>query len=383
VRLLSFRLIISLIVGITLVSLLFSYYEVRAVKATYRQDLQHNVESSTKTLSDSVESRITRGSHRELQRIVDRFGTPEHLSGVAIYDKNGNLLAVTQQLSSRQSNLSKLAEQAVAANQTVGGFPRWDNRAVYVSALPLHDQEAIVGSMVIVRDASYIDAQTRRVWRETFLRALVEVFLIVLITLLIVRWSIAGPIAKAAQWMKALRTGRNPSRPYVPDIDLLRPLTREMATFAESLNAARTAAETEAQLREAGESLWTAERLSVHVRGKLGDSHLFVVSNREPYLHTRQGKTIQAVVPASGLVTALEPVLCACDGTWIAHGSGDADREMVDAHDRLRVPPEEPRYSLRRVWLSKEEEEGYYYGFANEGPCPLCHIAHAPPISRA
>jgi trehalose-6-phosphate synthase len=156
-----------------------------------------------------------------------------------------------------------------------------------------------------------------------------------------------------------------------------------MATFAESLNPARTAAETEAQLREAGESLWTAERLSVHVRGKLGDSHLFVVSNREPYLHTRQGKTIQAIVPASGLVTALEPVLCACDGTWIAHGSGDADREMVDTHDRLRVPPEEPRYSLRRVWLSKEEEEGYYYGFANEGLWPLCHIAHTRPIFRA
>jgi trehalose 6-phosphate synthase len=89
------------------------------------------------------------------------------------------------------------------------------------------------------------------------------------------------------------------------------------------------------------------------------------------------------IVPPSGLVTAIEPVLDACDGTWIAHGSGNADAEVVDTHDRLRVPPDDPRYTLRRVWLTKEEEEGYYYGFANEGLWPLCHIAHTRPLFRA
>ena len=168
----------------------------------------------------------------------------------------------------------------------------------------------------------------------------------------------------------------------MPDLDLLRPLAREMETLAESLTAARSAAEKEAQLREAGESVWTPERLSVHVRGKLGNSRLFVVSNREPYSHIRRGNSVQAIVPASGLVTALEPVLCACDGTWVAHGSGDADLETVDEHDCLRVPPQEPKYTLRRVWLTKEEEEGYYYGFANEGLWPLCHIAHTRPMFR-
>jgi alpha,alpha-trehalose-phosphate synthase [UDP-forming] len=209
------------------------------------------------------------------------------------------------------------------------------------------------------------------------------VVLIALITLLIVRWSIAGPIARAAQWMKALRIGRVTGiRTAMPDLDLLRPLAREMETLAESLTAARFAAEKEAQLREAGESIWTPERLSVHVRGKLANSRLFVVSNREPFSHVRRGNMVQAIVPASGLVTALEPVLCACDGTWVAHGSGDADLETVDARDRLRVPPQDPKYTLRRVWLTKEEEEGYYYGFANEGLWPLCHIAHTRPMFR-
>jgi alpha,alpha-trehalose-phosphate synthase [UDP-forming] len=86
--------------------------------------------------------------------------------------------------------------------------------------------------------------------------------------------------------------------------------------------------------------------------------------------------------PASGLVTALEPVMRACSGTWIAHGSGSADRQAVDREDRVAVPPEDPRYTLRRVWLTQEEEQGYYYGFANEGLWPLCHVAHVRPVFR-
>jgi len=149
------------------------------------------------------------------------------------------------------------------------------------------------------------------------------------------------------------------------------------------MQRARAAAETEAGLRNANDSHWTAERLADHVRNRLGGSSLFVVSNREPYIHSHSDNSVNVTVPASGLVTAIEPILCACNGTWVAHGSGDADAETVDAHDRLKVPPEDPRYTLRRVWLSREQEEGYYYGFANEGLWPLCHIAHTRPIFRA
>src|SRR5205809_443523 len=96
------------------------------------------------------------------------------------------------------------------------------------------------------------------------------------------------------------------------------------------------------------------------------------------------GPGIEVWRPASGVVSALEPIMRACSGTWIAHGSGTADRDVVDAHDRVVVPPppDAAAYQLRRVWLTEEEEAGYYYGFANEGLWPLCHIAHVRPEFR-
>jgi trehalose 6-phosphate synthase len=273
--------------------------------------------------------------------------------------------------------------QSLKQNLDASAFLRMGTASVHIYALPLHHGDELIGSLAIVHDAGYIRSESLRIWRETFLSALAHVFLIVLITLLIVRWSVTGPIARTANWMKALRTGRAGSaRIKLPDLEMFRPLAREVATFAESLNTARSAAELEARLRDTGESMWTADRLAVHLRARLEDGRLFVVSNREPYLHTRRGKSIEVSQPASGLVTALEPVLRACGGTWVAHGSGDADLDAVDSHDRLAVPPDDPRYTLRRVWLTKEEEAGYYYGFANEGLWPLCHIAHTRPLFR-
>ena len=382
-RLLSVRLIVSLILGVTLVSLFSAYYEVRREKQGLRNELERRAEVLGDSLVGNVEPQLDKGSLRELKRVVERFSNREHLAGVAVFNTKLEPIAESSGLTQGLQLRSIVVPEAIVQDKKQSQFVRRASGSVHIYALPLHQQDQVVGEMVIVHDASYINAQSAHVWRETFLRVLVQVVLIALITLLMVRWSIAGPIARAAQWMKALRTGRvGGIRAAMPDLDLLRPLAREMETLAESLTAARSAAEKEAQLREAGESVWTPERLSVHVRGKLGNSRLFVVSNREPYSHIRRGNSVQAIVPASGLVTALQPVLCACDGTWVAHGNGDADLEMVDEHDRLRVPPQEPKYTLRRVWLTKEEEEGYYYGFANEGLWPLCHIAHTRPMFR-
>jgi alpha,alpha-trehalose-phosphate synthase [UDP-forming] len=383
-RLLSARLIVSLIVGVTLVSLCTSYYQVLAQKRALRKDLQHRAEVLGDSLTRNVERDLDRDEPRAVQRTVERFANREHLAGLAIYDPQGKVIAVTTDLQPLMASAPTVIQQALKHDASSNAFEKIGTASLHIYAQPLYRQNEVIGALAIVHDAGYIRADTLRIWRETFLSALAHVVLIVLITLLIVRWSIAGPIARTAHWMKALRTGRAPAtRIKAPDLELFRPLAREVATFAESLNTARSAAELEARLREKGESLWTAERLAVNVRARLADGRLFVVSNREPYMHVQRGKSVEVNVPPSGLVTALEPVLRACDGTWVAHGSGDADVEAVDSHDRLRVPPDDPRYTLRRVWLTKEEEEGYYYGFANEGLWPLCHIAHTRPLFRA
>ena len=382
-RLLSVRLIVSLIVGITLVSLGFSYNEVLREKRLLRSDLERRAELLSESIAGNVEKSLEGGSQRGLQKLVLRFGNREHLVGIAVYDRQGKVVAITAELQKILNATPADVTQAMSQNHGQGSFVRLGDDRIHIFALPLHRQDEVIGGLAIVHDVNYIHAQNLRTWREAFVRVLVQVFFIVLITLLIVRWSIAGPIARAAQWMRALRMGRISSHQQMPDLDLFKPLAWEVVTMAESLSQARSAAENEARLREAGESMWTADRLAVQIQTRLHGGRLFVVSNREPYIHQRNGKSLEVNVPPSGLVTALEPVLTACDGTWIAHGSGNADNEVVDTHDRLRVPPENPRYTLRRVWLSKEEEEGYYYGFANEGLWPLCHIAHTRPIFRA
>jgi trehalose 6-phosphate synthase len=206
--------------------------------------------------------------------------------------------------------------------------------------------------------------------------------LIVILTLVIVRWAVGQPLRHMAHWLRDLRIRGSSIEDELPKEEIFMPLASEVRCLASSLHIARAAAEEEARLRDASLSQWTAERLRIAVQTKLRANRIFAVSNREPYEHTKKGNEIVCSVPPSGLVTALEPILRACDGTWIAQATGEADRETADAFGHLRVPPEHPQYKLRRVWLSKQEEEGFYFGFANEGLWPLCHIAHTRPIFR-
>ena len=127
---------------------------------------------------------------------------------------------------------------------------------------------------------------------------------------------------------------------------------------------------------------WTKERLEEVAQARLAGARLVVVANREPYIHVHAGDGIDCLRPASGLTTALDPVVKACGGVWVAHGSGDADRAVCDERGRVAVPPEDPAYVLRRVWLTEEEERGYYYGFANEALWPLCHVVYSRPSFR-
>lgn len=126
--------------------------------------------------------------------------------------------------------------------------------------------------------------------------------------------------------------------------------------------------------------MWTKDALQELIHTKLGNRRLILVANREPYLHRFVGGNVECVPPASGMVSALEPIMRACGGVWIAHGSGNADRRTADAEGHLSVPPDDPQYTLRRVWLTKDQQMGYYNGAANEGLWPLCHMVFTRPM---
>jgi trehalose 6-phosphate synthase len=138
-----------------------------------------------------------------------------------------------------------------------------------------------------------------------------------------------------------------------------------------------------AQVDLAAAGPWSAARLRETLRTHLKGDRVIVLANREPCIHQRMPSgEIEIQHPASGLVTALEPIMRACSGVWVGHGSGTADRESSDSRGRLEVSTGDASYLLRRVWLTEEEERGYYYGFANEALWPLCHLANAHPVFR-
>ncbi len=384
---LGVRLITGLIAGISLVTFLFARYQVRAEKQALRNDLETRVDALGQSLQQTAEPLLLTGLNRRLQIVIDELRSRQHLYGVAIYNAEGKPLLMTPNLDGQLNVTPAAVSAAISQDKSLPQTIDWGGTPLMIYAVPLHGhgEVGVIGGLALFADMNYIEAQKSKIWREVVTHVLTQVLLIVLITLLIVRWTVIRPMARTAQWLRALRTGNSGPRPpeWRDDDPLFKPLAQEVTHLAKSLDAARASAAEEARLREAGESIWTAERLRVQVQNKLKNSALLVVSNREPYMHVRRGKSLEAVVPASGLVTALEPILCACNGTWVAHGSGDADRETVDEHDHLSVPPDEPQYTLRRVWLSQEEEQGYYFGFANEGLWPLCHIAHTRPTFRA
>lgn len=125
--------------------------------------------------------------------------------------------------------------------------------------------------------------------------------------------------------------------------------------------------------------MWTKESLKEVIKEKLKD-HLFViVSNREPYSHVYVGQKVKWMGAVSGAVTPLDFIMQTAKGSWIATGTSDADNVVVDKNGEIMVPPNDPRYTLKRIWLNKEEIDGYYNGFSNSTLWPLCHIAHVRP----
>jgi trehalose-6-phosphate synthase len=259
-----------------------------------------------------------------------------------------------------------------AAPEEGGRVHHFAGGSLHVAMIPVVVDGVRMGELVIAHDMSFVErrsADTRKY--IVYLFAAIGA-VIALITVVIAELSWRGWVAG----IKALIRGQALAQFTEPRAKELRPIARDLEALVRDL-------ETERRMRDDSQMSWVPETLRTILRDDLKGDEILIVSNREPYIHVRKGERIEVLRPASGLVTALEPVMRACSGTWIAHGAGSADREVVDSRDHVKVPPENPAYDIRRVWLSKEEEAGYYFGFANEGIWPLCHIAHTRPVFRA
>jgi alpha,alpha-trehalose-phosphate synthase [UDP-forming] len=379
------RLILALIASVTLVSVASTYFDLLAHRHVLREDLERRTTWMGRSITPDILNALQSGDPASLPRLTDLLKSGTGALGLAVYDSRGHLLAVSGPPDVMDALAHGVVDKALQKGADIQAFGHARQWQWLEEASPIHSGNQLAGAMAIVVDAGYIRSEGVALWRRSFWRVVALVILIAGITFAMVRWFLLRPMSRAAERFRQLRTGRAEKDEDKDgrEFGMFSPLAREMETMAESLKAARAAAAAEARLRDAGEQLWTAERLAAHLCNHSGSSRIFVVSNREPYIHIRRGRGIAWVVPPSGLVTALEPVLRACDGVWVASGSGAADSIVVDEFDRLRVPPDEPLYTLRRVWLSDEEEARYYDGFSNEGLWPLCHIAHTRPMFRA
>ncbi|HUX24836.1 MAG TPA: trehalose-6-phosphate synthase [Burkholderiales bacterium] len=247
---------------------------------------------------------------------------------------------------------------------------------VDVTVFPMPTAAEPKGRLVLVHDMSFITRRSEETKRYLFYLFMGLAAVVSLVTVIIAQVSWRGWMTGMRSLLRGEGLLRQPGLGMQTNLPEFNPIARDLQRLVREL-------ESDVHARDESQITWTPESLRAILRGELRGEDVIVVSNREPYIHQRRGDRIEVQQPASGLVTAMEPIMRACSGTWIAHGSGSADHEVVDKHDRVAVPPEKPAYSIRRVWLSAEEEAGYYYGFANEGLWPLCHIAHVRPTFRS
>ena len=334
------------------------------VMSTLREGLVSRLAQAPDADSKARDARKKRADHdKAIADYLSRVTADERLLAMLVCDAEGKVLHRTAL--SPPGTLCATAP-AAAQHYVVPGKPG----LLHVSQFPL-DTQALPGiSVMVLHDLSFIDRRQRQT--RDFLLLFIGLSALAFVLLGAVSgWMLLHGWVRTA--LNDMRQGRAPGRRLLPldsslGMNELRQLIRELEY------------NTPPGANPAG--AWNEEAIRLVVREHLDGAPVMVVSNREPYIHNRVHGAVEVQYPASGMVTALEPVVRSCGGTWVAHGSGNADRDVVDLFNRVRVPPHDPQYTLRRVWLTPEQEKGYYYGFANEGLWPLCHHAFVRPAFR-
>jgi trehalose 6-phosphate synthase len=338
----------------------------------FSRDLDIRATFVSNAVEEPLQDLMRSGNRRRIQQFFTRMTQDERLLAVGFCPLDGSE-PISSAAFPKEISCATV-DQFANPN---GGLLQTEKGPVNVSVRPL--AVANLGRLVLVHDMSFIARRSRETREYLFLFFVGLGLIVALVTVVIAQLSwrgwihgLRGLMRGEALFLAPGRAGPPPSTP--PE---LRPIAHDLRQLIQDIDADHRA-------RDEDQLVWTPATLREILHRELRGQEVIVVSNREPYIHMRRGATIEVWRPASGLVAALEPIMRACSGTWIAHGSGNADHEVVDAHDRVAVPPppDDPEYQLRRVWLTPEEEAGYYYGFANEGIWPLCHIAHVRPIFR-
>ncbi|MCK9572035.1 MAG: trehalose-6-phosphate synthase [Candidatus Omnitrophica bacterium] len=382
-RVLLFILPILIIISVAFT--LFGFFQVRFEEEKLTDDLKRKAKSVAESMELSVKHVLLANDLKNANYLAEKFETRERLQGCVIYDKNGNIIALTKRFADWKEKSKPYIEGIITDKFPRGELEKFKEYEVYSYVLPIiDDQGQLLGMVEVIHDTSYVFSRLTELWRRISSTLIILVIVIFILAILLHRQIFALPVQRLTDWFKFFQRGETDKAHPIKEKGDLGKLASEVEQVALSLRVARRTISDEAQVRLGKEEIWTEAKLRDLIRAKLGEKALFVVSNREPYMHTIDDTTglEKCIRPASGVVTAIHPILAACGGTWIAHGSGNADRKFVNSKDKLGVPPEDNRYILKRVWLNKEEEQGYYYGFSNEGLWPLCHNTHTRPVFK-
>jgi trehalose-6-phosphate synthase len=377
----TLALILSIVIAVGLVAFGFTIYQISVERSGLNSELETKIKKVAEDIFNSDTIYFKQKSQKRSDHYADSIKNQYNLLGFAIYYSRDSIICSKSSLKYVSYSL-KYIPLSIFTNTSLSDFFLISGGNIFQYIKPLKRVDKSNFAIIIYADAGYIDEIIDNIWFRNFIRWFIQAFLVSLVTVLIIRWGIFSPINKIVAWAKAVRTGNIEQIKKQPPVKFLVPLHKEIEHIAKAMVEAKATAEEEARLRTSAEAIWTPERLKVEVENLLQKKKMIVVSNREPYMHIHNGKEIKCIVPASGMITAMEPILKACNGLWIASGTGDADKETVDKYDKVQVPPEEPKYTLKRLWLTKEEEDHFYYGFSNEGLWPLCHIAHTRPTFR-
>jgi trehalose 6-phosphate synthase len=360
---------------------LMTWQQVEREFAQGLDDLERRSRTLTHRLVPDVQRALDDPAADALSALTPKLEGHRRLLGFAVYRAPGQVAASADGLGEFLPAFDQAVARAFSSGEENFTHVQVEDLRIAGMAVPVRTPQGSLSAVALaLHDASYLDERvTQGLVRSAFW--ILVLTSVLLATVSGLTWlTFERPLGRLTDWMKRLRLE---NAPEAPPRGLPTPaLVSESDRLAASLRAARSSALALSRETVRSDKRWTSDRLSAHAVACLEGDQLVVVSNREPYVHQMREGAVRVLVPASGVVTALDPVLQACGGVWIAHGSGDADRRTADAHGRLTVPPGDARYTLRRVWLSQAVEQGYYYGFSNEGMWPLCHLAHERPIFR-